>query len=155
MNDSSRRAPRAHVSSHEGGQPTSAASRLRAARGVRIRYRTDRRVFVRLVQAALAELPERFRDRLSNVAVVVEEWPSEDGDSGDDEEAGDLVGLYQGVPYGDRSVDYHLAVPDRITIYRGPILASARSEAEAREEIRLTVLHEIGHYFGLSDDELP
>jgi predicted Zn-dependent protease with MMP-like domain len=138
----------------------SATDRVRAARGVKQRYRTDRRTFERIVAEVLTTLPEPFRERFSNVAIVVEEWPDEnaeaDGDAkADDGEETDLLGLYQGVPYGHRQTDYHLVLPDRITIYRQPILAASRSEAEAREEIRLTVLHEIGHYFGLGDDDLP
>lgn len=135
-----------------------ASERLRAARGAKQKYRTDRRAFDRVVSEVLTTLPEPFRERLENVAVIVEEWPS---DAADDVEAagvdaGDgLLGLYRGVPYGERQSGYNLVLPDRITIYRQPILAQCRSEAEAREEIRLTVLHEIGHYFGLGDDELP
>jgi predicted Zn-dependent protease with MMP-like domain len=138
-----------------------AADRLRAARGVALRYRTDKRTFDRIVREVLATLPDDFQERISNLAIVVEEWPADDADDvagdahGDDEET-DLLGLYQGVPYGDRqSGSYSMVLPDRITIYRQPILAASRSEAAAREEIRLTVLHEIGHYFGLGDDELP
>jgi len=135
----------------------SAADRLRAARGVRHRYRTDRRTFERIVAEIVRSLPEPFSERLSNLAIVVEEWPDEDPDAENfaDAEDTDLLGLYQGVPYGERQTGYNLVVPDRITIYRGPILAASRTETEAREEIRLTVLHEIGHYFGLGDDELP
>ena len=134
-----------------------AESRIRALRGVPQRYRTDRRLFESMVAEALTELPEDFRKRISNVAVVIEEWPPEgselpDLDVDDDP---DLLGLYQGVPLGYRSSGYHLVMPDRITIYRQPILASCRSEAALRREIRLTVLHEIGHHFGLSDAELP
>jgi len=134
-----------------------AESRIRALRGVPQRYRTDRRLFESMVAEALTELPEHFRTRISNVAVMIEEWPPEgselpDLDVDDDP---DLLGLYQGVPLGHRSSGYHLVLPDRITIYRQPILASCRSEAALRREIRLTVLHEIGHHFGLSDAELP
>jgi predicted Zn-dependent protease with MMP-like domain len=135
-----------------------AAERLRAARGVKQRYRTDRRIFERIVREVLATLPETFREHLDNVAIVVAEWPTEaDERHGADEHAGesDLLGLYQGIPFTERTTDYHLTVPDQITIYRQPILAACRSEIEAREEIRLTVLHEIGHFFGLGDDELP
>ena len=107
--------------------------------------------------AALAAL--RAFTWLCNVAIVVEEWPDPDTDAetaaGAEGDETDLLGLYQGVPFGERQTDYNLVLPDRITIYRQPILAASRSEAEAREEIRLTVLHEIGHYFGLGDDELP
>lgn len=137
----------------------SARERLRAARGVGQRYRTDRAAFERIVVEVLATLPEPFSERIANVAVLVEEWPAP-GDSShhhgaaDDEDG--LLGLYQGVPLSERGgADDHLTLPDRITIYRQPILAQSRSEAEAREEIRLTVLHEIGHFFGLGEDELP
>ena len=135
----------------------SAADRLRAARGVPQRYRTDQRTFVRLVGDVVRTLPDEFRDRLENVAIVVAEWPDdEDHDAGADEDNDmEILGLYQGIPYGERLQDYNLTLPDRITIYRQPILAASRNEAAAREEIRLTVLHEIGHYFGLGDDELP
>ena len=130
--------------------------RLGLYRDLRRRYRPDRRAFERLVAEVLETLPPPFRDKLSNVAVVVAEWPSDDevgsvSLSPDD----DLLGLYHGTPYGERGTDYHLAVPDRITIYRRPILAACRSEAEVRDEVRTTLLHEVGHYFGLSDDELP
>lgn len=113
---------------------------------------------MRLVGEVVQTLPDAFRERLENVAIVVAEWPAdEDRDAGavDETDETELLGLYQGVPYGERLQDYNFALPDRITIYRQPILASSRNEAAAREEIRLTVLHEIGHYFGLDEDELP
>lgn len=128
----------------------SAAERLRAVRGTHNRYRVDRRVFERIVSEIVRTLPEQFRGRLENVAIVVEDWPTDD-----EHEGAELLGLYHGVPYGERLQGYNLAVPDRITIYRQPILATSRSEAAVREEIRLTVLHEIGHYFGLGEDDLP
>ncbi len=133
------------------------ARRIGLYRDLRRRYRPDRRTFERLVAEVLETLPATFRDKLSNVAVVAVEWPtqSEVSEVGLSPGEDDLLGVYHGTPYGDRGVNYHLAVPDRITIYRGPILASCRTEAEVRAEIRATVLHEIGHYFGLSDDELP
>jgi predicted Zn-dependent protease with MMP-like domain len=138
----------------------SAESRLRALRGLPQRYRTDRRTFDRLVSEVLAEvlaeIDRQVGHRPSNVAVGVEDWPPDD-DLGRSEspEDNDLLGLYQGVNVGARSSGYHLTLPDRITLYRGPILAACRSEAETRREIRLTLLHEIGHYVGLGDDELP
>ena len=135
---------------------TDRSARLRALRGQQRRYRPDLRTFERLVAEALDELPPPFRDLVSNVAVVVADWPTvEDARGTLDDEDDDLLGLYQGIPYGERGTDYHLAVPDRITIYRRPILDICRTEEEVRAEIRDTVLHEIGHYFGLSDEELP
>ncbi|MFN8524758.1 MAG: metallopeptidase family protein [Chloroflexota bacterium] len=125
------------------------AERLRPYRELRRRYRPDRRAFEQEVVAAVAELPEEFRSRLQNVAIVVSDDPDHHGTGGT------LLGLYQGTPLGERGGAYHLAMPDRITIYRRAILAVASSPAEARAEIRATVLHEIGHLFGLSDNELP
>ena len=129
-----------------------ASDRLRALRGVPHRWRTNRREFERIVADELARLPAQFRDRITNLAVVVAEWPEDEGP--DDTQDDELLGLYQGIPYGARS-EYSMVLPDRITIYRQPILSICRTEAEAREEIRLTVIHEVGHYFGLDDHELP
>lgn len=131
-----------------------AADRLRALRGVPQRWRTDRRTFERMVNEVMATLPPEFQERISNVAVVVAEWPDDDAHEVTDGDT-DLLGLYQGIPYGERESNYSMVLPDRITIFRQPILSICRTEAEAREEVRLTVLHEVGHYFGLGDDELP
>ena len=105
----------------------------------------DEDTFGALVEQALDGIPPELGRLMRNVAVVVE-------DQGD---SPNLLGLYHGIPLTERTSAYAGVLPDRITIYRQPILAAARTEAEAREEIRLTVLHEIGHYFGLGDDELP
>ena len=131
------------------------AARLRALRGQQRRYRPDLATFERLVAEALAELPAPFRALVSNVAVEVADWPAPDDARGMAGEGDDLLGLYQGIPYGERGTGYHLALPDRITIYRRPILDLCRTEEEVRAEIRDTVVHEVGHYFGLSDEELP
>jgi len=131
-----------------------ASERLRALRGVPQRWRTNRRTFERVVAEELARLPAQFRERISNLAVIVAEWPEDEAPDQDADDT-ELLGLYQGIPYGARSSDYSMVLPDRITIYRQPILSICRTEAEAREEIRLTVIHEVGHYFGLGDDELP
>ena len=130
--------------------------RLGPYRELRRRYRPDRRAFERLVGDVIETLPPPFREKLENVAVVVSDAPSAaTARSVGVAPSDDLLGLYQGTPYGERGTAYHLVPPDRITIYRRPILATARSEDEVRREIRTTVLHEIGHYFGLSDAELP
>jgi predicted Zn-dependent protease with MMP-like domain len=119
---------------------------LRQHQGI---YRPSRRQFERLVLEAIGELPSSFRDRLENVAIVVEEWPDRDGPDGD------LLGLYQGTPLADRGLGYHLVPPDRIVIYRRPILALCATRAEVIREIRDTVRHEVGHYFGLPESDLP
>jgi predicted Zn-dependent protease with MMP-like domain len=135
---------------------TERRARLRIYRELRQRYRPDRRAFERLVVESLDSLPSPFRERVGNVAVTVAEWPSDDqARSVRLHASDDLLGLYQGTPMGDRGTGYHLVPPDRITIYRQPIIQMCRTEQEVREEIRATVLHEIGHYFGLRDDELP
>jgi predicted Zn-dependent protease with MMP-like domain len=112
--------------------------------------------FARLVREALADLPPAFSRHLDNVAVLIADRPSPAKLSalglGPDET---LFGLYEGTPLGDRGTGYHLALPDRITIYRLPILEACTTTDEMKREIRLTVMHELGHYFGLSDDELP
>lgn len=112
------------------------------------------REFERLVEQALASLPPQFADLLENVAVVVEEEPSdEDLDIlGDDHD--ELLGIYRGVARTLRTHDMLPALPDQIAIFRGPINRIARTRREAVREIRETVIHELGHYFGLDDDEM-
>jgi predicted Zn-dependent protease with MMP-like domain len=116
--------------------------------------RISRREFEQLVEEALGELPQRFAALLDNVAVVVEEEPSdEDLDVLDDEHGHELLGIYRGVPMTERHYDA-LRLPDQIAIFRGPILRVARSRSDALHEIRDTVIHELGHYFGLNDEEM-
>jgi predicted Zn-dependent protease with MMP-like domain len=129
--------------------------RLAAYRSAQRKYRPNRRQFELLVVEALEGLPEQFRARLDNLAVVVEDWPSGGKSVADAaDHTDDLLGLYEGTPLGQRGLDYHLATPDRITIYRRPIVAACRTRSEVVDEVRATVIHEIGHYFGLGDDEL-
>jgi predicted Zn-dependent protease with MMP-like domain len=130
---------------------TARRSRLARFREIQHRYRPTRQEVERVVRDAVNDLPGEFRARLANVAIVVEAWPP----GGPGAKTADLLlGLYQGTPLGQRGGDYHLAVPDRITIYSGPILAAWHTRAEVVRELRATVVHEIGHYFGLDDDEL-
>jgi predicted Zn-dependent protease with MMP-like domain len=96
------------------------------------------------VRAALDELPPHIAEALQNVAVVVEDENAEDSD---------LLGLYHGVPLPERG-DMAGALPDTISIYRVPLEESFPDPDELREEIRITVLHELGHYFGLDEDRL-
>jgi len=129
--------------------------RLGRAHAVRRRRLPPGR-FARLVRDALAELPREFAQRLDNVAVLIEDRPSR----GKLRALGlgpaeTLFGLYEGTPLGERGTGYHLALPDRVTIYREPILEACATTEEMKHEIRLTVIHELGHHFGLSDDDLP
>jgi predicted Zn-dependent protease with MMP-like domain len=113
--------------------------------------------FESLVEKALAELPKRFADLLRNVVVVVEDEPSEDDlDVLDDEsyEAGsELLGLYRGIPMTRRTHNM-VALPDSVAIFRGPILRVARTREAVVEQVRETVIHELGHYFGLGDEDM-
>jgi len=99
------------------------------------------RDFEQLVEAALAELPMRFRRRLRNVAIVVENEPPRPG----------LLGLYEGRPLTERSFAVPVSMPDRITIYQGPHERAARSLNELKHMVYETVWHEIGHYFGMDE----
>jgi predicted Zn-dependent protease with MMP-like domain len=114
-----------------------------------------RAAFERLVEEALDGLPEEFAEMLENVAVVVEEEPDPavlaDFGMGEDEE---LLGLYLGVPLPERGSQYQ-SLPDRVAIYRGPVLRLCGSRREVVREVRDTVVHELGHYFGLDDEEMP
>jgi predicted Zn-dependent protease with MMP-like domain len=118
--------------------------------------RINRREFKELVSEALTRLPDEFAAAMKNVAVVVEEEPTEEEleSLGLDPEEDDLFGLYQGVPLPERGPDAP-ALPDRIAIYRLPILWECDTRAQVIEEVRTTVIHELGHYFGLDEDELP
>jgi predicted Zn-dependent protease with MMP-like domain len=111
--------------------------------------------FEELVGRALDGLPDDFAEMLENVAVVVEEEPDPDdleqmGMDADEE----LFGLYQGVPLPERAGPYS-ALPDRIAIYRGPILRYCQNRREVIREVRDTVIHELGHYFGLDEEDMP
>ncbi|HEX9698494.1 MAG TPA: metallopeptidase family protein, partial [Acidobacteriota bacterium] len=102
-------------------------------------------------------LPEEWGELLDNVAIVVEDEPSADdlAELGMDADEGDeLLGLYQGTPLHERGVEYG-ALPDRVVIYRGPILRISGSRREIIRQVQETVLHELGHHFGLQEDDLP
>ncbi len=115
--------------------------------------------FEALVEEALEQLPEEFKGALDNVAVMVQEEPSDEdleevGIDPDDPERDDLLGLYQGTPLTERD-SFYSALPDRVLIFRGPILRACETRRQVIREIRETVQHELGHYFGLEEDELP
>ena len=115
--------------------------------------RISGREFEQLVEQALGELPERFASLLENVAVVVEEEPSDEDLDVMDDDADELLGIYRGVPITERSYD-SMRLPDQVAIFRGPILRVARTRGDAMHEIRDTVIHELGHYFGLDDHDM-
>jgi len=111
--------------------------------------------FQRLVADALDEIPEPFASHLSNVDVIVEDEPTnEDLDQADIDSQGTLFGLYQGIPQTERTANYTWVMPDKITIFRGPISRACQTRDDVREEVAVTVVHEIAHHFGISDERL-
>ncbi len=109
--------------------------------------------FYELVERALEGLPTELSSLLDNVAIVVEDWPEYStplisADPGDT-----LYGLYEGVPLTERGAGYYGILPDRITIFRGP-LERDFSRKELEEQIRITVVHEIAHHFGFDEERL-
>jgi len=109
-----------------------------------------REQFVKVVEEAIDSLPQEFRSRTRNVAFRVEDIPPDQ--SGQPKEL--LLGLFHGVPTTKKSV-FHLPTgPDYIVLYQKNIEAVCSSEAEVREQIRLTVIHELGHYFGMDENQL-
>jgi predicted Zn-dependent protease with MMP-like domain len=129
-------APRCHASAVRTVCDSGRVSDVRRAR------------FARLVRRALAELPERYRMRMRNVEVVIEDEPDPDKVA----EGGDLLGLYEGVPLTERREEPWL--PDRISIYRRPIEAMSSSPRVQAKIVRDTVIHEIAHHFGITDERL-
>jgi len=114
------------------------------------------REFQALAEKALAKLPRRFLELLDNVVIVVEDEPTpEDLEAAGYGEEEELLGLYQGTALPERGAWYANALPDRIVLFRGPLLRRCRSRRELEEEIRLTIIHELGHYFGLDEADLP
>ena len=114
--------------------------------------------FERVVDDALASLPKRFTDLIKNVVIAVEDEPTRedfafDADGSDDDS--EILGIYRGVALTDRGVEDVPLLPDEIAVFRGPINRVARSRDEAVREVRETLIHELGHYFGLEDDEMP
>ena len=108
--------------------------------------------FEELVADALDAIPPELSDEMENVAVVVEDWPTPEQLDGRD---GTLLGLYEGIPLTERGpLSYAGVMPDHITVFRGPLCELARDEDDLAEQVRVTVLHEVGHYFGMDDDHL-
>ena len=114
----------------------------------------DRPAFEKLVQKSLLRLPRRFKQKLKNISVEVEDRPSAELLRDMGIMSGTLFGLYQGVPLTQREWNYGNVLPDRIVIYQRPIESAAASPGEIEEIVLDTVMHEIGHYFGFSDNEL-
>jgi predicted Zn-dependent protease with MMP-like domain len=115
----------------------------------------ERERFEELVRQALAEIPDEIAQRISNVDVEVQDAPTaaqlrDTGVRG----RGTLLGLYQGIPLTRRTGAYSMTPPDRIIIFQRPLESISRSEGELVERVRATVVHEVAHHFGISDERL-
>ncbi len=106
----------------------------------------SRERFEELVSDALDQVPEELAVLMDNVVVMVEDDGPEDDP--------DLLGLYDGTPLTERDSTYAMVVPDRITIFRNPTLEMCESDQDVVDEVRITVVHEIAHHFGIEDDRL-
>lgn len=132
----------------------------------RIRRRVDlgrRRHFERLVIRSLDNLPPAVHGMLDNVEIVVEDEPTADqlarnergpgaGDSSDEPE--ELFGLYEGTPLTERSSQDGFRLPDKITLFRGPLERAFPNRAELAEQVKITVIHELAHHFGIDEDRI-
>jgi len=118
--------------------------------------RLSRADFEKLVEKAVGELPESFRSRLENVVIAVEDEPTdEDYELSGTPDGEDLFGIFRGPMRTEMTWNMLPGLPPQAVVFRGPILRNTRSSREAVREIRDTIVHELGHYFGLEDDEMP
>jgi predicted Zn-dependent protease with MMP-like domain len=120
-----------------------------------MRRKTSAAAFDNVLRQALEDLPGMFRESIRNVAIVVEDRPPDwlldelglpPGET--------LYGFYHGIPLPERSVLDSGNLPDRISVYRGPLMEDFRDPGELARQIRMTLLHEIGHYFGMDEEDL-
>ena len=111
--------------------------------------------FEELVTAAISTLPEKFRERMENIVVVIESLPSQEllREMKIKSPYG-LLGLYRGIPYTRRGIWYRNVMPDKIIIFKKPIEVRCKNKEEIKESVRKVVIHEIGHYFGLGEADL-
>ncbi|HEX5480034.1 MAG TPA: metallopeptidase family protein [Dehalococcoidia bacterium] len=118
-------------------------------------YEMEREEFEAVVADAANNLPEAFRDQIANLEFSVEEWANR-GDYARTSTPATamLLGVYRGIPLTKRGGYYNMSLPDTIVVFRQPLQRIARDEADLRDRIRHVVVHEVAHYFGISDDRL-
>jgi predicted Zn-dependent protease with MMP-like domain len=116
-------------------------------------FSVGRRDFEKMVKRAMETLPQDLKDQLENVAFIVEDEPSDLPDEWEEDDQ-DLLGLYHGVSRKNRGFWYGNTLPDRILIYQRPLERISTNLPELEENIRQTVVHEVGHYFGFDEEEL-
>ena len=128
---------------------------IRLATIKRYSMKLSRKRFEKIVAEALDELPEEIGEALSNIYVVVEQWPSEETiEETNVRSRHELLALYEGIPLTERNTDYGLELPDKITIFQRPIQAMCGSLPELIDEIKTAVIHEFAHHFGIDDERL-
>lgn len=111
--------------------------------------------FEELVVDVLDGLPEPILNMMENIDVVIEDWPSAHQlDEAQMDEDGTLYGLYEGIPLTERDGGYFLVAPDKVTIFKRPIETTCRTREEIAEQVRITVIHEVGHHFGIGEERL-
>jgi predicted Zn-dependent protease with MMP-like domain len=113
-----------------------------------------REEFINVAEETLDSLPEEFRSRIQNVAILVEDYPPKQSRSRQGPRKQLLLGIFHGVPATKRSVFNLTTGPDHIVLYQKNIEAVCSSEAEVRHQIRQTLIHELGHYFGMTEEQL-
>lgn len=115
----------------------------------------ERVFFEEWVAEALDALPEEFKNSMNNVDVVVQDWPNrETMRQAGVSHPSQLLGFYHGVPLTERGHNYYLVLPDKISIYRRPILMQCRTPEEVRQTIHRVLRHEVAHHFGIDDEHL-
>jgi len=114
----------------------------------------EREDFVKVAEETLDSLPEEFRSRIQNVAILVEDFPANQSPPQPGQRKRLLLGIFHGVPATKRSVFNLLTGPDHIALYQKNMEAVCSSEAEVRHQIRQTLIHELGHSFGMTEEQL-
>jgi predicted Zn-dependent protease with MMP-like domain len=116
----------------------------------------SRALFEDVVSDALDRLPDEFAELMSNIAIRIEEWPDDETlrELGLDPRRDSMYGLYTGIPLDERGGWYGNVLPDVIVLYRQPLLDDSRDREDLIHQIQLTLLHEIGHHFGFTDQEM-
>jgi predicted Zn-dependent protease with MMP-like domain len=119
-------------------------------------FSMDQTEFEKLVEQGIEEIPLEFRQKLDNVAIFVSPYPSPEQQRKINLRPGwTLFGLYEGIPLTKRGTNYAMAMPDRITIFQGPIQNATQGDLDGmREIVKNTVWHEIAHHFGMNEDEV-
>ena len=114
----------------------------------------DRQDFESLVHEALEDIPKDFKKKMKNIEIVIEDWAREKGLPQKRSRFSTYLGLYQGVPLSKRGPHYSFVLPDKITLYQKAIESVSTNREELKKTVRKVVIHEIGHHFGLNEQQL-